>query len=128
MKVTKVFVLPPSPVAMPAQLTALLTVMVIEAVVPVPAENSGKSPLTKAPVEAVKVELVAHLEDVVSQVPLVAAEVPLLSHHLFVALALSATKEKNRQQMARIDFDGLEQRVFMAVVLLFKSEGRISHP
>ena len=71
---------------MPEQVTGLGTDMV-RAVVAVPAENSGKSPLAKVVLVAVNVELVAQLEVVVSHVPLPAADVPLLSHHLLAAPA-----------------------------------------
>ena len=79
---------PLNPVAIPAQLTALLTVMFKVPMATVPAENSGKLVLlVKATVEAVNAELADQLVVVVSHVPLVAADAPLLSHHKLVVAA-----------------------------------------
>ena len=95
-KVNEVTVAPLKLVAMPAQVTALLTVMVVLAVVPLPAENSGKLPLLKGTREFVNAELVDQLAVVASQVPLVAALVPLLSHHRLVTAARAPGPEATR--------------------------------
>ena len=86
-KVVVVTVAPESPEAMPAQVTTLFTVMVRAPMVVVPAANSGKLPVPKATLEELNAEVVLQLAVPVSHVPLVAADVPLLSHHRLVAPA-----------------------------------------
>jgi hypothetical protein len=62
-------------------------------------------PLEKVVGEALNAEVVLQKDEVVSQVPLVAAEAPLLSHHSVVcALALLAASDKNRHELINNDF------------------------
>jgi hypothetical protein len=72
---------PPSSTEMPEQVKALFTVMVGLLMAVLPAANATELPLVKGTFEAVNVELGAQLAVVVSHVPLLAAEAPLLSHH-----------------------------------------------
>ena len=64
---------------MPAMVMALFTEMLIVPVLPLPAVKQAASDVTHLPGEATRMEEVAQNEEVVSQVPLVAAAVPLLS-------------------------------------------------
>jgi hypothetical protein len=66
----------------------------------VPAENSGKFPFVYVTVEAVSEELVDHLALFVSQVPLVEADAPLLSHHTLTATALWAVRTSAKHKLA----------------------------
>jgi hypothetical protein len=97
-------VAPESPSAMPAQVTGPGTEIVKLAIVPVPAENSGKLPFVKTNVDAVNAELDVQFELVLSQVPLVAAEIPLLSHQTLVALELPAARQNKAEQRGKVRF------------------------
>lgn len=80
---------PPEVVAfpMPSQVTAPGTLMFRVGIVTLPAEKTAKLPLVNGTVEAVKV-FEAQKDEVVSHVPSVAADAPLLSQNwLYCALA-----------------------------------------
>jgi hypothetical protein len=102
---------------MPAQVTAPGTEMVRDVMVPEPAANSAKLPLVKGTVEAVKFELalVVQLAVVVSHVPLVGVDAPLLSHHWFEAPAFRARSANSRQAPVEVNFTKLWVRFFIII-------------
>jgi hypothetical protein len=92
--------------------------MVRALMVVLPAAKIAKLPLEKVVGEALNAEVVDQYEETLwSQVPLVAGDAALLSHHIWVcALAWYARRENERPRAAGMDRSELGVRFFIILV------------